>query len=115
MLNEMLIDEVAVYMRTGIETRPNEIVPEPMECAGMSWVPPKEFGSEGGTGSHEGQRIAMGARRALSSVFGGADRALHRGPRERIAPAARAFDRRGLRGFADACEPFLGRGMRRQK
>src|SRR5437773_7362679 len=34
-LNETLSDEAAVNILTGIETRPNEMVPEPMECGGM--------------------------------------------------------------------------------
>src|SRR3954463_1776446 len=34
-LNERLSDEAAVNILTGMETRPNESVPDPIECAGM--------------------------------------------------------------------------------
>jgi hypothetical protein len=35
MLKDTAAEEVAVYIFTGMETSPNEIVPEPMECGGM--------------------------------------------------------------------------------
>ena len=35
-LNDTLPDEAAVYILTGIETSPNEIVPEPSECGAMA-------------------------------------------------------------------------------
>jgi hypothetical protein len=34
-LNDTLAEDAAVYIRTGMETSPNEIVPEPSECGGM--------------------------------------------------------------------------------
>src|SRR5262245_56324854 len=34
-LNDTLAEPAAVYMRTGIDTRPNEMVPEPSECGGI--------------------------------------------------------------------------------
>src|SRR5712664_3190502 len=34
-LNERLSDEAAEYILTGIETRPNESVPDPIECGGI--------------------------------------------------------------------------------
>src|SRR5207244_11409633 len=37
-LNDTVCDDVAVYSRTGIETSPKEIVPEPMECGGIVWA-----------------------------------------------------------------------------
>jgi hypothetical protein len=36
MLKLTLADEVAVYIRMGIDTSPNEIVPEPMEWGGIA-------------------------------------------------------------------------------
>jgi len=35
MLKATFADEAAVYIRIGIETSPNEIVPEPIECGAM--------------------------------------------------------------------------------
>src|SRR4249920_1730402 len=35
-LNETLSDEAAVNILTGIETNPNEILPDPMECGSIS-------------------------------------------------------------------------------
>jgi hypothetical protein len=35
MLKATFADEAAVYIRMGIETSPNEIVPEPIECGAM--------------------------------------------------------------------------------
>jgi hypothetical protein len=36
MLKATLADELAVYIFTGIDTSPNEIVPDPMECGGIA-------------------------------------------------------------------------------
>ena len=39
-LKETLSDEAALNILTGIETSPNEMVPDPMECGGIrvsSW------------------------------------------------------------------------------
>src|SRR6267143_949262 len=38
-LNESPMDEAAVYILTGIETSPNESVPDPMECGGILCPP----------------------------------------------------------------------------
>jgi hypothetical protein len=38
MLNATPADEAAVYIRTGMLTRPNEMVPEPMEWGGIESV-----------------------------------------------------------------------------
>jgi hypothetical protein len=36
-------DEAAVYIRIGIDTRPKEIVPDPIECGGMTDPPALEI------------------------------------------------------------------------
>jgi hypothetical protein len=41
-LNDTFPPEAAVYSLIGMETSPNEIVPEPIECGGMVTVLPSQ-------------------------------------------------------------------------
>src|SRR5262250_742122 len=48
-LKETLSDEAAVNIRMGIETRPKEIVPDPMECGGIRGSLPWELTEQAST------------------------------------------------------------------
>jgi hypothetical protein len=41
MLKAMPAEAAAVYILTGIDTSPNEIVPDPIECGGMTVFLPR--------------------------------------------------------------------------